>query len=48
LTVGPRPQRIYDERLRNAVRAEADRLLRAAEQVRLMDRSRPQALRMRV
>src|SRR5664279_992927 len=29
--------RIYDERLRNSVRAEADRLLRASEQVRLME-----------
>jgi hypothetical protein len=29
--------RIYDERLHNSVRAEADRLLRAAEQVRLME-----------
>jgi len=30
-------QRILRERLRKALRAEADRLLRAAEQVRLME-----------
>jgi len=30
-------QRIYDERLNESVRAEADKLLRAAEQVRLME-----------
>ncbi|MBS1153035.1 MAG: hypothetical protein H6Q89_4733 [Myxococcaceae bacterium] len=29
--------RVYDERLKNSVRAEADRLLRASEQVRLME-----------
>ena len=29
--------RIYDERLKSSVRAEADRLLRASEQVRLME-----------
>ncbi len=29
--------RVYDERLRNSVRSEADKLLRAAEQVRLME-----------
>src|SRR5262249_59842572 len=30
-------QRLYDERLNESVRAEADKLLRAAEQVRLME-----------
>ena len=30
-------QRIYDQRLRESVREEADKLLRAAEQVRLME-----------
>jgi len=29
--------RVYDERLKNSVRAEADKLLRASEQVRLME-----------
>ena len=29
--------RVYDERLKVSVRSEADRLLRAAEQVRLME-----------
>ena len=30
-------QRIYDQRLKDSVRDEADKLLRAAEQVRLME-----------
>ena len=29
--------RVYDDRLKNSVRAEADKLLRASEQVRLME-----------